>query len=887
MIDAARRGALADLERLVTRLQAALELHDREVEEWRAALPSLLGPATRGVWPPSARLLYDLQKVCIDYERDLYALDVVEWVVSFFRKPIKRPVPLQAEVLLVKHLRSAANRLGKASITDEDRRRLGILLRAAIHHCEERLREKIRPILTDSLVEVGFKPANQAENVALRKIVEELLDRVTERGFLTMGDLRDAISRNQLKMPDTKVPEIILGDRLLKANRKLAITLDGVYRRGEIYLRWLQRFSSMLFGTTLGRLVTLYFLLPFGGAYALIVMWEEMIHIGHALFHLVVPREPPAHIVSQFAGMIGQGADTGGFAPLTTIANAHPPIHLHHPPPSLWAIGILGVLLFLVLHVPWFRARAWEGTKLAWKVIRGILFDIPAAFFALPAVRGFFQSAPMIFFRRRLLIPLVLAGSAALICSYVGIPGPFDDLAAFGITFILAFALLGSRWGRSAEEAATDWLARNWYWLRVDVLPGLVGLIIFAFKEAMDRIERVLYSVDEMLRFRPGDSKFALVYKPILGLFWFFFTYLVRVVINLFVEPTVNPIKHFPAVTVGAKLILPFYFAWTHSWAELLVPYVGLTLAKILSNVLFILIPGICGFAVWEFKENWKLYRATRRKLLRPEMIGHHGETMLRFMKPGFHSGTLPKLYARLRRAERRCDGRKIHKYHEGLHHVAESIRHFVEREMLFLLETSKHWGGLKLLIGEVKPATNRVRIELRCPDLDETGLWLAFEERSGWLEVAVQKPGWLSRLNRGQLAAFQTALAGLYKLAGAHLVREQVERCLPSGTAYRIDPRGLVLCHGGDFSKEEVHSLVSTPEVPEVSANGKEVIPLDRLLYDRSPLTWDDWVSAWEGDRDGKAPDLSLLHQVCVIPATQSGPVSESMHASLPVVSR
>jgi hypothetical protein len=507
-----------------------------------------------------------------------------------------------------------------------------------------------------------------------------------------------------------------------------------------------------------------------------------------------------------------------------------------------------------------------------------MLFDIPAAFFRLPAVTAFFQSTPMMFFRRRLLIPLALAGVALLVCSYIGVPGPFDDLAAFGITFILAFTLLGSRWGRFAEEAATDWVARNWYWLRVDLLPGLVGLIIFAFKEAMDRIERVLYTVDESLRFRPGDSKLALVYKPILGLCWFLFTYVVRVVINLFVEPTVNPIKHFPAVTVGAKIILPFYFAWTHAWIDLFVPYVGHTFAHILANLLFILIPGICGFAVWEFKENWKLYRANRRSLLRPVMIGHHGETMLRFMKPGFHSGTLPKLFARLRRAERRGDGRKSHKLHEQLHHAAESIRHFVEREMLFLLETSKHWGGVKLQIGEVKLATNRIRVELRCPDLDETGLWLLFEERSGWLETAVQKPGWLWKLNSGQLAAFQTALAGLYKLAGAHLVREQVEQCLPSGTAYRIDPRGLVLCHGGDFGKEVVHSLVSTPEVPNLSANGCEVIPLDRLLYDRSPLTWDDWVLAWEEDREGKAPTLPLLHRVRVLPPAVPSTASEPM---------
>ena len=40
--------------------------------------------------------------------------------------------------------------------------------------------------------------------------------------------------------------------------------LDGVYRRGEIYLRWLQRLSSAAFGTSVGRFLTLFLVLPFG-----------------------------------------------------------------------------------------------------------------------------------------------------------------------------------------------------------------------------------------------------------------------------------------------------------------------------------------------------------------------------------------------------------------------------------------------------------------------------------------------------------------------------------------------------------------------------------------------------------------------------------------------
>ena len=35
-----------------------------------------------------------------------------------------------------------------------------------------------------------------------KKLVEELLDRIVERGFLTLGEVRDAVSRNHLKQPD-------------------------------------------------------------------------------------------------------------------------------------------------------------------------------------------------------------------------------------------------------------------------------------------------------------------------------------------------------------------------------------------------------------------------------------------------------------------------------------------------------------------------------------------------------------------------------------------------------------------------------------------------------------------------------------------------------------
>src|SRR5262249_7850262 len=142
-----RARAAAELHQLVHRLQAALDLSDAEAAEWRNALPPLLAKTARGVWTVEARLLYDLQKVCVDHERTIYAVDVIEWAGSLGRRPVKRPLPRQREVLIVKHLQKASRRLGKVRLADPDRHQLAGLLREAVHRNEERLRDKFRPVI--------------------------------------------------------------------------------------------------------------------------------------------------------------------------------------------------------------------------------------------------------------------------------------------------------------------------------------------------------------------------------------------------------------------------------------------------------------------------------------------------------------------------------------------------------------------------------------------------------------------------------------------------------------------------------------------------------------------------------------------------------------------
>lgn len=742
-------AAKADLDDLAARLTQALHLPEGAQAEWRDALLPLLASASRGMWPASRRLLYDLQKVCGDSERELFAVDLVAWASSLGRKPIRRAVPLQARTMLVKHLRSAASRLPRVRLNEPEHRRLTALFHAAIEHAEEHLRLTLRPPLLASLQEVGFVPTVHVERLALAKMVDELLDRVVERGFINMGDLRDAISRNQLKLPDVSPAEIIVGDRLLKANRRLSLKLDGVYHGGEIYLRWLQRFSSLLFGTLVGRWLVLYLVLPFGGACATAIFLQEMLHLARIHVHF-------RHAARTETALLG--AD-------------HPPptgIHWRVEAGALYAaLGALGVFYLLLLHWPAFRAGVWRVMKTIGKGLRFIFWDAPVGFFHLPPIRAVLDSTPMTFFLRSLLRPVLLALLIWSGWSFLGWEGAADDVVVVGVSFLLAFGFFNSRLGLLTEEAFSDWLVRNWDWLRTDLIPGAVRLILDFFKVLLDRLERIIYTVDEWLRFRRGENRLLLVLKPILGLIWFFLTYLVRVIVNLFVEPTVNPIKHFPAVTVGAKLIIPLIPMWSLAMTEAMQPFLGLALAGTIAGTMIILFPGIFGFAVWEFKENWKLYAANRPRVLKPEMIGSHGETMLRLLKPGFHSGTLPKLHAKLRLAKRRGDVSKAHKHEEDLHHVEESLWRFVTREFIALLMQSRAWDGLEIAVGQIHLATNRIRIEIACPALVDRRPVLFFAERGGRLCGGLEAAGWLARLDVEQQAAFQCALRGICKLAG------------------------------------------------------------------------------------------------------------------------
>ncbi len=736
---AALAGARADLDQLCERLRPTLGLDDEAVLAWRDALPALLARSARGGWTAEARLLYDLQAACVDFERGVSVPDLLGWLLSMGRRPLSRPLPGQSTVLVGRNLRRASRRLTTVRLAPEALGRLAPLMRSAVHTAEARIRSRFGPPLAAALGEIGLIPTNLPERVAFDKLVAELLDRVVQRDYFAMGDLRDALSRNNLKLPDLAGPvELVRGDRLLRADGRLASMLEGVYRRGEIYLRMLQRFSSLAFGTGVGRILTRNVVLPFGGAFVLL----------EGIKHLL------------------------GF------------VRLHLELVSTTSVLVTGLILLGLTHSSNLRQTAVAGIRGAFRAARWLLWDLPSWVLRRRPIAWLLANRTFAACWRWMSRPLLLASALGVALRWAGLDPIPAALTGMGL-FALLIPLWNSRTGREVEEAVGDALMRSWHRLLSDLIPGLFRLVLDVFARIVEAIDRALYAVDEWLRFRAGQGGGSLWVKAILSPIWWAVAYVVRIVVNLLIEPQANPVKHFPVVTVSHKVILPVMIALRENVLKRLFPYS----ATAVFTAMQFLLPGFFGFLVWELKENWRLYEANRPKTLRPVVVGGHGETITRLLRPGFHSGTIPKLFARLRHSDRAAlkVGRRRTglKQESALDHVEEEIRHFLERDVLALLLATSRPGDPALEVGRITLATSRIQIELHPEGLADDPLRIAFVERRGQLLAEVSPPTWIDALDPEQRFPLDAALIGLYRMAGVEAVRD-LSRDLP---AEPVDP--------------------------------------------------------------------------------------------------
>src|SRR5262249_55044030 len=180
---------------------------------------------------------------------------------------------------------------------------------------------------------------------------------------------------------------------------------------------------------------------------------------------------------------------------------------------------------------------------------------------------------------------------------------------------------------------------------------------------------------------------------------------LIRFYFVTLLEPTLNPIK-LPLSSLAFKFmwLIPLYQhmlnPFTHE--ERLTPHIGFSAAVVITFGFIIptlwLFPGVVAVFLREMKGNCKIFRANRPPRLRPVVIGRRGEHMLQLLKPGFHTGTIPKLFAHLRTAERNAyhsgNWRSARTFRQALREAARSVQLFIEREFIVLLKQSKTWSN-------------------------------------------------------------------------------------------------------------------------------------------------------------------------------------------------
>ena len=269
--------------------------------------------------------------------------------------------------------------------------------------------------------------------------------------------------------------------------------------------------------------------------------------------------------------------------------------------------------------------------------------------------------------------------------------------------------------------------------------------------------------------------------------------------------------------------------------------------------------------------------------VLKPAVVGSHGESLARLLKPGFHSGAIGKTYARLRRIEGRAESprrkRALARSHQKLQHIGHDVSQFVDRELFALLRNSESWGGLQLEVADIVLLPNTIHLYLVASEGESRSgeadpLHLFFQNQHDRLVAKVVSPGWVEQLDPEQRTVMASALAGFYKLGGVDVVDELVCASLrTTGIAYRLR-RSDIDVWAGEERNRPVHYRLRNWGVlrPYPSGLAKSLglpsLTPEQLLFCERDLRWEEWVDYWENTPSEEQPGSVLEEAQLLLPA-------------------
>ncbi len=698
---------------------------------------------------PARTLIGCLDKVLSETRGTDYRLRLGRWLLTLGRLPLREVLPFQALLKALRAMDTARARLEEMPWSIDDLERFSRVLSILRQRVTTRLDTQLTPRLEQALRGADFVPRDHRERIAAHKMKLELLDVIKQRRHLKFTDVRDIVARNILRLPDPTLSEFFRGDRLARFDRTAARALPGVYRPGEIYIKGLQQLSAPLFGTGLGRTISRYGLVPFGGAYLVLksldLVWE------------LIPGD----------GQVVQLANLTDVLLVGTLANVimHTGIG-RHIALSLWR-ALLATLRFLFYDgLP--RILRWRplAELLNAGIVRGIGRNLvqPLLIGTLP------------------LIPIIVI---AVFIEEVPIePGLWLAVLAYAVGTLARNTPAGRRFLDNLRTSIGLYLRRINQALFINAIQSL----LYFFKEVTRRFSQLLHRVDESLTHHLGERLPSLVFKALLTPLWRFAEALIQFYVTVLVEPQVNPVKHFPIVSIGHKLLLPFLPAITAAFIDISESVLPKVIAYPLVTLTIVLLPGLFGFFVWELKENWKLYQANHQDGLaaagadagegaeipvEPAAVGPHGERMRGLMARGFHSGRLPKAFDRLRKVltrelrEGQPHPRRLRRVQRNLEELTHAFCVFFDREFTYALrERCRDPNCIleRVETGSPRIATNLVELSVevypgaardsgvpelahRLPDTEPLSLGIRLFHRDARMQLETEVAGHTERI--------------------------------------------------------------------------------------------------------------------------------------------
>jgi len=601
-------------EALANRIAVTWRLSPTVADDLRALLWRLA--TERGTAAPLAQDLLGYLEIALQEEHNTYYR--IEWRTWLSHGRARRILPFLSTLKGLAALDTASRLLAHLPWPVADLDRFGAPLNRLTTRISERLECQLRPRLAGALETAGLVPQSARGRLAARRLTDAMANLIRRRQHLKFNDVRDLLNQDALSLPDLRLAEIWEGDHLGRFDAAAAPALPGVYQPGAFYVKGLQRLSAPLFGSRNGRCLLRLVVMPGLAAWA-------AIEVTRLVWKLFTPYD------------------------------------LHPAVTGAWPVPLLGAALSATVNTRRGRAAA----VLTWRLTTGLI-----RFLFITGLPRFLRWPPVVWFltRRlvrtlldRLLAPLALGllpllpVAALWSLAMPQAPGVTAWLPVLALAYAFGTLLRDTPAGRrQLDDLVTGW-RRFLDLLHQERLAGLIAPVMEFFKQATraltEGLHRIRTRLSPRLNERPGTS----VLKALAALPWTFCEAVVEFYVVVLIEPQTNPIKHFPVVTLGHKLMLPFLPALSSGLFAATSPVLPDALAVSLVAVTVFLLPGLFGFLFWELKENWRLYGSNRGAVgtdpVPAARLGDHGETVAALVRRSFHGGGLPKAFDRLRQA--------------------------------------------------------------------------------------------------------------------------------------------------------------------------------------------------------------------------------------------